>query len=325
MYLRTVLSIALLMQSSGPGYAQDAAGYPRKPIRVVVVHAPGGIADILARMVGQRMSERLGQGVVVENRTGAAGALGSEYVANAPADGYTLMVGTVGTHAINASLYPKLRYNNLKDFAAVSMAATQPLMLAVHPSVPAGSVPELISALKASPGKYSFGSAGGAGTSGHLAAELFKMKTGTVMVHIPYKGSGPMIIDLVGGHINLAFDNMPTALAQVRSGKLRALAVTSTERSKLVPDVPAVSEFVPGFQVTSWQGFFTPAGVPGAILDRLSTEVQQIMRMPGVAEHLLGMGVTPVGNTRAEFAAFVKEETERWAEVVRVSGARADD
>ena len=320
-----VVSIALLFQLSGSGLAQEAVGYPRKPIRIVVVHATGGIADIVARMVGQKLSERLGQPVVVENRTGAAGAVGSEYVANAPADGYTLMVGTVGTHAINASLYPRLRYNNLKDFATVSMATTQPLMLVVHPSIPANSVPEFINALKASPGKYSFGSAGGAGTSGHLAAELFKMKTGTAMVHIPYKGSGPMIIDLVGGHINLAFDNMPTALAQVKIGKLKALAVTSLDRSKLVPDVPTVSEFVPGFQVTSWQGLFAPAGTPVTILDKLSAEVQQILRVPNIVEQLLEMGVTSVGNTRTEFAVFVKEETERWAEVVRVSGARADN
>lgn len=325
MYLSRILCVALLLLWSVPGFAQDAAGYPRKPVRIVVLHATGGIADIIARMVGQKLGERLGQSFVVENRTGAAGAVGSEYVAAAPPDGYTLVLGTVGTHAINASLYPKLRYNNLKDFAAVSMAATQPLMLVVHPSVPAGSVPEFIQLLKASPGKYSFGSAGGAGTSSHLAAELLKMKTATTMVHIPYKGSGPMIIDLVGGHINLAFDNMPTALAQVRLGKLKALAITSVERSKLVPDVPTVTEFVPGFQVTSWQGLFAPAATPAAILDKLSGEVQQVMQIPDVAGRLIDMGVTPVGNRRAEFTAFVKEETERWAEVVRVSGARADD
>jgi tripartite-type tricarboxylate transporter receptor subunit TctC len=319
------MTAALVLGTAASALAQAPAAYPNKPVRIVVALATGGVTDIVARMLGPKLGERLGQPVVVENRPGAAGAVGSEYVAHAPADGYTLIMGTVSSHAINASLYPKLGYNNIRDFAPLSLVSSQPLMLVVHPSVPAGTVPEFIQLLKAKPGKYSFGSSGGAGTSGHLAAELFKMKTGTDMVHIPYKGSGPMITDLIGGQIDLAFDNMPTALAQAKIGKLKALAITSRERSKLVPEVPTVAEFVPGFQIASWQGLFAPAGTPAAILERLSMEVQQIMHTPAMVNQLIAIGVTAEGNTRAEFAAFVKEETERWAEVVRASGARADE
>jgi tripartite-type tricarboxylate transporter receptor subunit TctC len=302
-----------------------AQNYPSKPVRIIVPLAPGGITDIAARLVGAKLAERLGQPVVVENRPGGAQSIGSEFVARAPADGYTLIMATVSSHAINASLYHNLRYSITKDFSPISMTTLQPLMLVVHPSVPANTVPELIELLKANPGKYSFGSPGGAGTSGHLAAELFKMKTGTLMVHIPYKGSGPMIIDLVGGQIQLAFDNMPTALAQVKAGKLKGLAVTSAERSKFAPDLPAIDEFVPGFKVTAWQGLFAPAATPPAILDTLSGEVQQIMRTPDTISRLLEMGVTSVGSSRSEFASFVKDEIERWAEVVRISGARAEN
>ena len=315
---------ALALCSAASAFAQATGAYPNKPVRIVVALATGGVTDIVARILGAKLGERLGQPVLVENRPGAAGAVGSEYVAHAPPDGYTLIMGTVSSHAINASLYPQLGYNNIRDFAPISLVSSQPLMLVLHPSVSAETVPEFVQLLKANIGKYSFGSSGGAGTSGHLAAELFKMKTGTTMVHIPYKGSGPMIADLVGGQINLAFDNMPTALAQAKVGKLKALAITSRERSKLVPDLPTVAEFVPGFEITSWQGLFAPAATPTAIVERLSTEVQQIMHSPAMVSQLIAIGVTAEGNTRGEFSAFVKEETERWAEVVKASGARAE-
>ena len=317
-----IFAAAALMCAAAQVSAQN---YPDKPVHIVVPLAPGGVTDIVARMIAPKLAERLGQPVIVDNRPGAAQAIGSEYVARAPADGYTLIQATISSHAINASLYHNLRYSISKDFAAISQTTSQPLMLALHPSVPANTVPELIQLLKANPGKYSFGSAGGAGTSGHLAAELFKLKTGTSMVHIPYKGSGPMIIDLVGGQIALAFDNMPTALAQVKGGRLKGLAITSTERSNLVPDMPTMSEFIPGFQVTAWQGLFAPAATPPAILDRLSAEVQHIMRLPEISKLLLDRGVMSVGSSRSAFTAFWKEEIERWAEVVKVSGARADN
>jgi len=198
-------------------------------------------------------------------------------------------------------------------------------MLAVHPSVPANTVPELIALLKANPGKYAFGSPGGSGTSGHMTAELFMMKTGTSMIHIPYKGSGPMIIDLIGGQIQVAFDNLPTALAQVKNGKLKALAITSAERSKFAPNVPTLNEYIPGMTVTAWQGLFAPVKTPAPILDQLSNEVQAIMKMPEVVNKLNDLGVTPVGNSRAEFSAFVKDEINRWAEVVKISGAKPDE
>jgi tripartite-type tricarboxylate transporter receptor subunit TctC len=302
----------------------DAQSWPAKPVRIIVPLAPGGITDIAARLVAAKLGERLGQPVIVENKAGANQTIGSEFVARAAPDGYTLIMATVSSHAVNASLLKDLRYSIRNDFAAISMATSQPLLLVVHPSVPANSVPELMALLKANPGKYSFGSPGGTGTSGFMAAEFLKAKTGISMVHVPYKGSGPMLSDLMGGQINLAFDNMPTALAQVRGGKLRGLAVTSAERSEFAPELPAMVEFIPDFKMTAWQGLFAPAATPPAILDRISSEVQQIMRAPEVVAKLREMGTTSVGSTRAEFAAFVKEDIERWAEVVRISGAKVE-
>jgi tripartite-type tricarboxylate transporter receptor subunit TctC len=306
-----------------PAIAADP--YPSKPIRIIVPLAPGGVTDVAARIVGAKLSERLNQPVIVENKPGAAQSIGSEFVANAPPDGYTIIMGTISAFAINASLYKNLRYSISKDFAPISLATSQPLMLAVHPSVPANTVPELIALLKANPGKYAFGSPGGSGTSGHMTAELFMMKTGTSMIHIPYKGSGPMIIDLIGGQIQVAFDNLPTALAQVKNGKLKALAITSAERSKFAPNVPTLNEYIPGMTVTAWQGLFAPVKTPAPILDQLSNEVQAIMKMPEVVNKLNDLGVTPVGNSRAEFSAFVKDEINRWAEVVKISGAKPDE
>jgi tripartite-type tricarboxylate transporter receptor subunit TctC len=321
-----VLKLFVLLLSTAPFIPAIAADpYPNKPIRIIVPLAPGGITDVAARIVGAKLSERLNQPVIVENKPGAAQSIGSEFVANATPDGYTIIMGTISAFAINASLYKNLRYSISKDFAPISLATSQPLMLAVHPSVPANTVPELIALLKANPGKYAFGSPGGSGTSGHMAAELFMMKTGTSMIHIPYKGSGPMIIDLIGGQIQVAFDNLPTALAQVKNGKLKALAITSAERSKFAPNVPTLNEYIPGMTVTAWQGLFAPVKTPAPILDQLSNEVQAIMKMPEVVNKLNDLGVTPVGNSRAEFSAFVKDEINRWAEVVRISGAKPDE
>jgi tripartite-type tricarboxylate transporter receptor subunit TctC len=315
--MMAVAAIAVPMQAA-------AQAYPARPVRIIVPLAPGGITDIAARLVAAKLGERLGQPVIVENKTGANQTIGSEFVARSAPDGYTLIMATVSSHAVNASLLKDLRYSIRNDFAAVSMTTSQPLLLVVHPSIPANSVPELLQLLKSNPGKYSFGSPGGTGTSGFMAAEFLKAKTGISMVHIPYKGSGPMLSDLVGGQIDLAFDNMPTALAQVKGGKLRALAVTSAERSEFASELPAMVEFIPDFKMTAWQGLFAPAGTPPAVLERLSTEVQQIMRMPDVVARMREMGTTSVGSTRAEFAAFVKEEIDRWAEVVRVSGAKVE-
>jgi len=303
--------------------AQAADAYPTRTIRIVVPLAAGGITDIVARAVAERLQRALGQPVIVENRPGGGGGIGAEYVARSSADGYTLLMGTVSSNAIDASLYRHLRYDNIKDFAPISLVASGPNMLVVHPSIPAKTTAELIALLKASPGKYSYGSAG-VGTSTHLLAEWFKRMTGTEITHVPYRGSGPMETDLIGGVVQMSFDNMPTALAQVRAGNLRALGVTSSERWPTLPDVPAVGETLPGFAGTSWQGLFAPAGVPEPILDKLSAEVQKILRDPDVIRQFLDLGTRAGGNTRAEFASFVKSETQRWAEMVKISGAHAD-
>jgi tripartite-type tricarboxylate transporter receptor subunit TctC len=322
---KVIKLLFLLLTFCGSLSVLAADPYPNKPIRIIVPLAPGGVTDVAARIVGAKLTERLGQPVIVENKPGASQAIGSEFVANAPPDGYTIIMGTISAFAINASLYKNLRYSISKDFAPISLATSQPLMLAVHPSVPANTVPELIALLKANPGKYAFGSPGGSGTSGHMTTELFMMKTGTSMIHVPYKGSGPMIIDLIGGQIQVAFDNLPTALAQVKNGKLKALAITSAERSKFAPNIPTLNEYVPGMTVTAWQGLFAPVKTPAPILDQLSSEIQAVMKMPEVVNKLNDLGVTPVGNSRAEFSAFVKDEINRWAEVVRISGAKPDE
>ena len=307
----------------GPARAQEPEAYPTRLIRIVVPLAAGGITDIVARTVAERLQQALGQPVVVENRAGGGGGIGAEAVARSPADGYTLLMGTVSSNAINASLYRNLRYDNIKDFAGISLVASGPNMLVVHPTIPATTAAELIKFLKANPGKYSYGSAG-VGTSTHLLTELFKQMTGADITHVPYRGSGPMMTDLIAGVVQMSFDNMPTALAQVRAGNLRALGVTSSERWPTLPDVPSVGETLPGFSGVSWQGLFAPAGVPAPILDKLSVEVQKILSDPVVAKQFLELGTRAGGPARAEFDAFVKSETLRWAEMVKASGARVD-
>jgi len=320
---RAVLAslVAMGVGAVGAPFAQES--WPRQPIRIVVPLSPGGVTDVVARYVGQKLSESLQVPVVVENRPGAGGAVAAEYVAKQPADGYTLIMGTVSSHAINASLYRNLRYDNQKDFEPISLAAVGPNLLVVHPSVPVKTVAELIKYLKEHPGKISYGSTG-VGTSTHVLAELFKMRTGTDMVHVPYKGSGQMIPDLITGQVQLAFDNMPTALAQVRAGKLVPLGVTSAQRWVETPEIPTISETVPDFVATSWQGLFAPAGTPPAILDKLSTEVQRILKAPETIKRFQELGTNATGMPRAEFKTFVRDQTELWAEVVKKSGARAD-
>jgi tripartite-type tricarboxylate transporter receptor subunit TctC len=303
--------------------AQEPAAYPTRVIRIVVPLAPGGVTDIVARTIAERLHRTWGQPVIIENRAGVGGALGAEFVAHSAADGYTLLMGTVSSNAINASLYRNLRYDNIRDFAPISLVASGPNMLVVTPTVPATTTAELIRLLKANPGKYSYGSAG-VGTSVHLLAELFKQMTGTDMAHVPYKGSGPMMSDLLSGVVQLSFDNMPTALAQVRAGNLRALGVTSSERWPTLPDVPTIGETLPGFSGTSWQGLFAPAGVPEPILEKLSVAIQEILSDPEVVKQFLELGTRASGTTRAEFASFVKSETLHWAEMVKASGARVD-
>ena len=301
-----------------------AQAWPSKPIKWVVPFAPGGTTDILARVVGEKLAIALGQPVIIENKPGAGGGLGAEFTAKAAPDGYTIMGGTISTHAINASLYNKLPYDPVKDFVAITLIARVPNMLVINPSISAGSVKELIVLLKANPGKYSFASSGN-GTSQHLSGELFKTMAGVDMQHIPYKGSPPALQDVMGGQVAMTFDNITTAWPLAKSGKLRALAVTTATRSAVAPDVPTLAESgLPGFEVGSWQGVFAPAGTPPEIVKRLNTEIVKILKLPAVSEKLVGLGAEPVGNSSEEFTALVKAEVVKWADVVKKSGAKVD-
>ncbi|HEX4885217.1 MAG TPA: tripartite tricarboxylate transporter substrate binding protein [Casimicrobiaceae bacterium] len=316
------LVAAAALAIAAPAAAQ--ATWPSKPIRVVVPFPPGGTTDILARAAAQKMTEAWGQQVVVDNRPGAGGNIGAELVAKAPADGYTMLMGTVGTHAINASLYAKMPYDHVKDFVPVVLVAGVPNVLVVHPSVPAASVQELIAYGKANPGKLNFASSG-SGTSIHLAGELFKVSTGVQMQHVPYKGSAPALADLLGGQVQLMFDNLPSALPHIRAGKLRALAVTSATRAPALPDVPTVAEAgVPGFEASSWFGLLAPAGTPPDVVAKVNGELARWIATADAKEKLLAQGANAAGGTPEDFAKHIAAETAKWANVVKASGAKVD-
>jgi tripartite-type tricarboxylate transporter receptor subunit TctC len=304
--------------------ASWAQAYPTKPIRFIAPFAAGGALDTLTRTIAARMQESWGQPVVVENRTGAGGNIGADLVAKAAPDGYTLVMGTIATHAINVSLYEKMPYDAVKDFAPVTIAASINNSLSVHPSVPAKNVAELIAYAKTNAGRLTFGSAG-SGTSQHLAGELFKTMTGVDMVHIPYKGGAPAMVDLLAGQISMTFGDIPTALPHIRAGKLRSLAVTGAKRSPLLPDVPTIAEQgLAGFDVTAWFGVFTTAGTPRPVVNQLNAEIVRILNLPDVREKLIGIGMEPVTNSPDEFAAYVQSEIAKWARVVKASGAKAN-
>jgi len=301
-----------------------AQPWPSKPIKWVVPFAPGGTTDILARTIGEKLSVALGQPIIVENKPGAGGGVGAEQVAKSPPDGYTIMGGTISTHAINASLYKNLPYDPVRDFAPITLIVRVPNMLVVNPDVPAKDVRELIALLKTNPGKYSFASSGN-GTSQHLSGELFKVMTGVEMQHVPYRGSPPALADVVGGQVTMTFDNITTAWPLVKGGKLRALAVTTAKRSPIAPDVPTLAESgLAGYEIGSWQGVFAPAGVPAEIVKRFNAEIVRIINAPDVRQKLVDMGAEPAPNTSEEFAAMVKAEVAKWADVVRKSGATVD-
>ena len=318
----TALLFATVAALPSHAHAQ-AAGYPNKPVTIIVPFTAGGNTDAFARMVGDELDKALGQRFLVENKPGAGGNLGAAAVANAQPDGYTLGMGTVSTHAINPSLYKKLPFDPDKGFAPVSLIATLPNVLVVNPSIPAKSVPELVDLLKKEPEVHTYASSG-PGTSPHLGAELFSTLTGTKMTHVPYKGSGQSIMDVVAGHVDMVFDNIPTAAQQAKAGKVRALAVTSLTRAPLLPDVPAMAEFLPGFEATSWHGLFAPGGTPKEIVEKVSAEVQRIMKLPHIQQRMQGMGATPVGNTPEEFTQHIAVERKKWAEVVKASGVSLD-
>jgi len=311
---------ALALASGATVLAQE---YPAKPIRVVVPFPPGGGTDLMARTVMQKLGESLGATMVIDNRGGAGGSIGSELVAKSPADGYTVLIVS-GAHAINPSLYPKLSYDSVRDFAPVTMFTSGPGLLVVHPSVPAKTVKEFIALAKSRPGQLNYASAG-IGTPPHLAGELFKTMAGVELVHVPYKGNGPAYTDLIGGHVSVMFPTIPTAIPHVRAGKLRALAVTTRNRTPIAPELPSISESgVPGYDVSSWYGLLAPAGTPAAVVAKLQREIAKVLRLPDVGEKLTAQGLDLVGSTPEAFAAVIKSEIVKWAEVVKASGARAD-
>lgn len=297
-----------------PAEAQQRA-WPSQPIRVIVPFS-AGTSDTVARLVSIEMTKALGQPMVVENRPGAGGNLGSEACARAPADGHTICLGTISSHAINPGIYPRLPYDNLRDFAPITQLASQPNALAVAENFPARTVPELVALLKAKPGEVNYGSSG-VGTSVHLAGTLFAQLTGTRIEHVPYRGSGQITTALLGGELPMAFDNFSSVWPFAREGKLRILGVTSLARSPAAPDLPAVAETVPGFESLSWHGFFAPARVPPAIIERLNAEARAALASPAVVARFADLGITPVGNSPDEFRGFVASETKRWGEVAR--------
>ena len=298
--------------------------YPAKPIRWVVPFPAGGPLDIVARVIGRQLNDAWGQPVIIDNRAGAGGNIGADAVARAPADGYTIVMGALSTHAVNNSLYRKLPFDPVKDFAPVTMISEVPNILVLNPGVPAKSVKELIAYARANPGKLNFGS-GSTGSAGHLAGELFKTMAGLDMTHVPYKGSAPAVTDLLAGQLQLMFDNLASALPNVKAGRLRALAVTTLKRSPFVPELPTIAESgLPGFDVSTWFGVMAPAATPKPIIGKLHDEIVRILFLPEVKERLAAMGAEPAGNTPEQFGAFIGSEIVKYAKVVKDSGARVD-
>lgn len=321
--LATLASLAV-GAAALPTAAFAQAPYPSKLITIVVPFSAGGTTDILARIVAQGLTTELGQSVVVDNRPGAGGNIGGVVAAKAPADGYTLFMGTVGTHAINASLYKKMGFDPVKDFAPLTRVANVPNLLVANPNQPFKTVKELIAYAKANPGKVNFGSSG-SGSSIHLSGELFKTMAKVDMVHVPYKGSAPAVTDLLGNQIGIMFDNMPSAIQHVRSGKLVPLAVTTAKRSPELPNVPTIAEAgVPGYEATSWFGMLAPAATPAPIVAKLNAALVKVLAQPDVKKKINDQGAEVYSETPAEFAAFIQQESVKWGKVVRESGAQAD-
>ena len=317
-YLASTLLVCLPLAA-----AAQASDFPNKAIRLVVPFPPGGATDAAARLVAVKMSEHWGQPVLVDNRAGAGGNVGSDLVAKSPADGYTLVMGVTGSHAINTSLYSKMPYDPVTDFAAISQVAVVPNVLVVHPSVPAKNLAELVALAKKEPGKLNYASLGN-GTAAHLGMEMLKSDAGVDITHVPYKGSAPAVSDLLAGQVQMMVDGLPSALPHVKAGKLRAIALTSLRRSPSLPDLPTIAETYPGFYADAWSGLFAPKGTPQPVVDKLSAEVQRILKLPDVREKLAALGAEPVGSTQAEFTAHVKREIDKWAKVVKTSGAKVD-
>ena len=322
--LRVLVSLAATLAALTTHAPAAADAYPARPIRFVVAFPPGGGTDIIARSIAQKLAERIAQQVVVDNRPGAGGNIGTDIVAKSAPDGYTILMGSAGPLAINASLFAKMPFDPIKDLAPVTLAASTPNVLVVHPSLPARTVKELIALARSRPGEINFASSGH-GTPAHLAGELFDSMAGVKLVHVPYKGAAPALADLLGGQVQLMFSTMPPALPHVKDGKLRALAVTSRKRSPAAPELPTIDEAaLPGFEAITWHGVVAPAGTPAAIIARLNREIVAILHLPEVVERLSGQGAEALGSTPEEFASYIKSESVKWAKVVRESGAKAE-
>jgi tripartite-type tricarboxylate transporter receptor subunit TctC len=319
--LGVVCALSVMAVNMGANSAR-ALDYPTKPVRWIVGYPAGGSTDILARLIGQWLSVRLGQQFIIENRPGAGNNLGTEQVVRAAPDGYTILLVNPA-NAINATLYDKLSFNFVRDIAPVGGLIRVPNVMEVNPSVPAKTVPEFISYAKANPGKINLASSGN-GTSIHMSGELFKMMTGLAMQHVPYRGSAPMLTDLLAGQVQVTFDNMPSSIEHVRAGRLRALAVTTAMRSEALPDVPIVADFVPGYEASAWFGLGAPKGTPPEIIELLNKEVNAAVADPNVRARLVDMGGMMINGTPAEFGKIIAEETEKWAKVVKFSGAKAE-
>jgi tripartite-type tricarboxylate transporter receptor subunit TctC len=318
-FLRLAAGAAVLPTLSRLAKAQ---GYPSRPIRLIIGYTPGGSADLTARLMGQWLSERLGQSFVVENRPGGGTNIATEAVVRAPPDGYTLLLAAPA-NAINATLYDKLNFNFLRDSEPVAGIIRFPNVVVVNPSVPVKSIPELIAYAKASPGKLNMASSGN-GSTIHMSGELFKMLTGTDMVHVPYRGGAPALTDLIAGQVQVMFDNIPTCAEHVKSGKLRGLAVTSTTRSDVLPDLPTLADFLPGYEASAWYGFAAPKNTPAAIIEKLNKEINAVLADPVAKKRFTEIGAILLPGSAADFGKLLADETEKWGKVVKFSGAKVD-
>ena len=319
-------AIALIVLVAIAASMTDAcaqSGYPSRSIRFIVPYPPGGPTDLMARSMSGRLSEALGQTVVVDNRAGAGGNVGAEIAAKSPPDGYTLLMGAISTHSINASLYTRLAFDPMKDFAPITQASVIPLVINAHPSLPVANVKDLIALAKKNPGQLSYGSSGNGGGT-HLAGELFKMMTVTNLQHVPYKGLNPATIDVIGGNIPLVFNDLTTAIQPYKAGRIKILGVSTVKRVPQIPEVATIDETVPGYEAYTWFGVLVPSGTPQPIIDRLSRESMKILQSDEIKKRFAEVGAEPVGNTPQQFADFMAAETIKWAKVVKSAGARVD-
>jgi tripartite-type tricarboxylate transporter receptor subunit TctC len=318
------ITALLALLATAMSFPAGAQAYPSRPVKLVVPFPPGGSLDITGRLIAQRLSEMWGQAVVVENKPGAGGNIGADFVAKSPPDGYTILLGALSTHAVNPNLYTKMPYDAVKDFAPITLIAITPNVLVVNAASPVSNVKEFIAWTKANPGKLAFGS-GSNGSAGHLAGELYKVETGTDAVHIPFKGGAPATQALLAGDTQFMFDNLANAMAQVKAGKLKALAVTTAQRSPLVPELPTMAEAgLPGFDISTWYGLFAPAATPAAIVGKWNADVTKILTTPEVRAKLMADGAEPAPDTPEQFAQMISRELAKYARIIKASGAKVD-